>query len=85
MSRALIAEWRTVKAADWPVVVEEWRVRRDALAASHCHYWIFASPDAPERVLEFTEARDAATLRAGRASAGLGEGNELILTEVELG
>jgi hypothetical protein len=36
-------------------------------------------------VLEFTEARDASTLRAGRVAAGMSNADDLILTEVELG
>jgi hypothetical protein len=82
MPRALVAVWNTVPGAARADALARWRERRDRLSAAGCHYWIFESTSQPGRFLEFTEARDAETLAAARASAGARDDD--YLTEVEL-
>jgi len=60
------------------------RDRRDRLKAAGCNFWVYEDPGEPGLFIEFTEARDAETLVAGRASVSESEDSAPILTEVEL-
>jgi hypothetical protein len=60
------------------------RARRDRLKAASCNFWVYEDPADPGLFIEFTEARDADTLVAGRAADSESESGAPILTEVEL-
>jgi hypothetical protein len=65
-------------------VLGDLRARREQLKAAGCNYWVFEDPSAPGLLVEFLEARDAATLRQARHDAGFARADLPILTEVEL-
>ena len=83
MPRALVITRTTVPAA----ARESYRAalprRRDAFAAARVNFWVFEDPATPGAYVEFTEARDEATLSAAcRAVDGLPPAPP-ILREVE--
>jgi len=60
------------------------RERRDRLRTAACNFWVYEDPGDPGLFIEFTEARDSATLVAGRTAVLDAESGAPILTEVEL-
>ena len=60
------------------------RARRTRLKAAACNFWVYEDPGDPGLFIEFTEARDADTLVAGRAAVSDSDSGAQILTAVEL-
>lgn len=81
MPGVLIAEWRDVP--DRAAALVRWRARRAQARERGANFWVFESATRPGQALEFTEARDPATLRLVCEAAGLPAPSDL-LTEVEL-
>ena len=84
MPRALTIERSKVSRHERDAYFAGLRDRRDRLKAAGCSFWVYEDPGEPGLFVEFTEARDAETLVAGRASVSESEGSAPILTEVEL-
>ena len=84
MGRALTIERSKVSRHERDAYFDGLRERRDRLRAAACTVWGFEAASAPGLFVEFTEARDADTLVAGRVAAGAAEPNVPILKEVEL-
>jgi hypothetical protein len=83
VTRALVTQ-----ALQFPVerraeVLAELRGRRAQLREAGCSYWLFEDAGMPGILIEFLEARDAATLAAARHTAGLPRVDAPILSEVE--
>ncbi len=83
MPRALTIERSKVSRHERDAYFDALRARRDQLRAAECNFWVYEDPGEPGLFIEFTEARDADTLVAGRAAV-LSDGGAPILTEVEL-
>ena len=84
MPRALTIERSKVARHERDAYFAALRQRRDRLKAAECNFWVYEDPGEPGLFIEFTEARDADTLVAGRAAVSETEDNAPILTEVEL-
>jgi hypothetical protein len=84
MPRALTIERSKVSRHERDAYFAVLRERRDRLKAAACNFWVYEDPGEPGLFVEFTEARDADTLVAGRAALSLSETGAPILTEVEL-
>ena len=84
MARALTIERSKVSRHERDAYFAGLRERRDRLRAASCNFWVYEDPSEPGLFVEFTEARDAETLVAGRASVSESEDSAPILTEVEL-
>ena len=84
MPRALTIERSKVSRHERDAYFASLRERRDRLRAAACNFWVYEDPGEPGLFVEFTEARDADTLIAGRASVSESEDSAPILTEVEL-
>ena len=84
MPRALTIERSKVSRHERDAYFAGLRNRRDRLKAAACNFWVYEDPGDPGLFIEFTEARDADTLVAGRAAVSESEGSAPILTEVEL-
>ena len=84
MPRALTIERSKVSRHERDAYFAGLRNRRDRLRAAACNFWVYEDPGEPGLFVEFTEARDAETLVAGRAAFSLSETGAPILTEVEL-
>jgi hypothetical protein len=84
MPRALTIERSKVSRHERDAYFGALRERRARLKAADCNFWVYEDPGEPGLFIEFTEARDADTLVAGRASISEAEDSAPILTEVEL-
>ena len=84
MPRALTVERSKVSRHERDAYFAALRDRRDRLRAAACNFWVYEDPGEPGLFVEFTEARDADTLAAARASVLESESSAPILTEVEL-
>ena len=84
MARALTIERSKVSRHERESYFAALRARRDRLRAAACNFWVYEDPGDPGLFVEFTEARDPATLVAGRATVSDAESGAPILTEVEL-
>jgi hypothetical protein len=84
MPRALTIERSKVARHERDAYFTGLRERRDRLQAAACNFWVYEDPGDPGLFVEFTEARDAETLAAGRAAVSESETGAPILTEVEL-
>ena len=84
MPRALTIERSKVSRHERDAYFAGLRERRDRLRAASCHFWVYEDPGDPGLFVEFTEARDADTLVAARATTLESESSAPILTEVEL-
>ena len=84
MPRALTIERSKVSRHERDAYFAALRERRGQLKAADCNFWFYEDPGVPGLFFEFTEARDADTLVAGRASISEAEDSAPILTEVEL-
>jgi hypothetical protein len=84
MPRALTIERSKVARHERDAYFAGLRQRRDRLNAAACNFWVYEDPGDPGLFVEFTEARDAETLVAGRAAISESEMGAPILTEVEL-
>jgi hypothetical protein len=84
MPRALTIERSKVARHERDAYFAGLRQRRDRLKAAACNFWVYEDPGEPGLFIEFTEARDADTLVAGRAVVSEAEDSAPILTEVEL-
>ena len=84
MPRALTVERSKVSRHERDAYFAGLRDRRDRLRAAACNFWVYEDPGEPGLFVEFTEARDADTLAAARASVLESESSAPILTEVEL-
>lgn len=84
MPRALLATLVDVPGERRAAAHREWSARRARLEAHGCRYWVFESRAHPGRFLEFTEAADAATLRAARERSGLPPDDDVLYLQVEL-
>jgi hypothetical protein len=84
MPRALTIERSKVSRHERDAYFAGLRDRRDRLRAAACNFWVYEDPGEPGLFVEFTEARDADTLAAARASVLESESSAPILTEVEL-
>jgi hypothetical protein len=84
MPRALTIERSKVSRHERDAYFATLRERRGHLKAADCNFWVYEDPGEPGLFIEFTEARDADTLVAGRASISEAEDSAPILTEVEL-
>ena len=84
MARALTIERSKVSRHERDAYFAGLRERRDRLRAASCNFWVYEDPSEPGLFVEFTEARDAETLIAGRAAVSETEDSAPILTEVEL-
>ena len=84
MPRALTIERSKVARHERDAYFAGLRQRRDRLKAAECNFWVYEDPGEPGLFIEFTEARDADTLVAGRAAVSEAEDSASILTEVEL-
>ena len=84
MPRALTIERSKVARHERDAYFAGLRQRRDRLNAAACNFWVYEDPGDPGLFVEFTEARDAETLVAGRAAISESETGAPILTEVEL-
>jgi hypothetical protein len=84
MPRALTIERSKVARHERDAYFTGLRERRDRLKAAACNFWVYEDPGDPGLFVEFTEARDAETLAAGRAAVSESETGAPILTEVEL-
>jgi hypothetical protein len=82
--RALTIERSKVSRHERDAYFAGLRDRRDRLKAADCNFWVYEDPGEPGLFVEFTEARDADTLVAGRAAVSESEDGAQILTEVEL-
>jgi hypothetical protein len=82
--RALTIERSKVSRHERDAYFAGLRERRDRLRATACNFWVYEDPGEPGLFVEFTEARDADTLVAGRAAVFESENGAPILTEVEL-
>jgi hypothetical protein len=82
--RALTIERSKVSRHERDSYFAALRERRDRLRAAACNFWVYEDPGDPGLFIEFTEARDSATLVAGRATVFDAESGASILTEVEL-
>jgi hypothetical protein len=69
MARVLSMQRTVVPPADREHFRERAMARAAHYAASGCQYWVFEEIALPGAFVEFTEARDAETLRAAHASA----------------
>lgn len=83
MPRALTVERSKVSRHERDAYFDALRVRREKLRAADCNFWVYEDPGEPGLFIEFTEARDAETLVAGRAAVA-SDTSAPILTEVEL-
>jgi hypothetical protein len=84
MPRALTIERSKVSRHERDAYFAGLRERRDRLKAAACNFWVYEDAGEPGLFIEFTEARDADTLTAGRAAVSESEDSAPILTEVEL-
>jgi len=84
MPRALTIERSKVSRHERDGYFAGLRERRDRLKAAECNFWVYEDPGEPGLFIEFTEARNAETLVAGRAAVSDSEAGATILTEVEL-
>lgn len=84
MGRALTIEQSKVSRHERDAYFAGLRERRDRLRAAACNFWVFEDTTEPGLFVEFTEARDADTLVAGRVTAVDAESSAPILKEVEL-
>ena len=84
MPRALTIERSKVARHERDAYFIGLRERRDRLKAAACNFWVYEDPGEPGLFVEFTEARDAETLAAGRAAVSESDTGAAILTEVEL-
>ena len=84
MPRALTIERSKVARHERDAYFAGLRLRRDRLKAAECNFWVYEDPGEPGLFIEFTEARDADTLVAGRPAVSEAEDSAPILTEVEL-
>ena len=84
MPRALTIERSKVSRHERDAYFTTLRERRERLKAAACNFWVYEDPGDPGLFIEFTEARDAETLVAGRAAGSPAEAGAPILTEVEL-
>ena len=71
MPRALAFSLRKVPPTGRGAAELSWREQHASLTAEGCHHWVFQSESDETSFLEFTEARDAATLSGARERAGL--------------
>jgi hypothetical protein len=86
MPRALSMQRTVVPPADRAKFHERARARAAHYAAAGCQYWIFEETALAGAFIEFTEARDADTLRAAHAAAPEPPIDPArIYTQVELG
>ena len=83
MPRALTAQWQHLEPSAVAAAKAQWSARRDQLAHSGAHYWVFRSPSDPTVFVEFIEAADAGLVKQARADAGMPPDAE-ILIELEL-
>ena len=83
MPRAVTAQWQHVEPDGVAAAAAQWRARREQLARSGVHYWVFRSPSDPSAFVEFVEAADAGQVQQARADAGMPPDAE-ILIELEL-
>ena len=84
MARALTIERSKVPRHERDAYFAGLRERRDRLRAAACNFWVFEDTTEPGLFVEFTEARDTATLVAGKVAASDPEPTVSILKEVEL-
>ena len=84
MPRALTIERSKVSRHERDAYFAGLRERRNRLRAAACNFWVFEDTTEPGLFVEFTEARDAATLVAGSTAASDNEPAAPILKEVEL-
>ena len=84
MGRALTIERSKVSSHERDTYFAGLRERRDRLRAAACNFWVFEDAAEPGLFVEFTEARDADTLVAGRLAAIDAKPSVPILKEVEL-
>ena len=84
MPRALTIERSKVARHERDAYFAGLSQRRSRLKAAACNFWVYEDPGDPGLFIEFTEARDADTLVAGRAAVSESEAVAPILTEVEL-
>jgi hypothetical protein len=82
--RALTIERSKVARHERDAYFSALRERRDRLTAAACNFWVYEDPGDAGLFIEFTEARDADTLVAGRAAVSQSDSGAPILTEVEL-
>jgi hypothetical protein len=83
VTRALVTQALQYPPARRAEVLDELRGRREQLRGAGCNYWLFEDAAMPGVLIEFLEARDAATLAAARHTAGLSRADAPILSEVE--
>ena len=69
MGRALTMQRKSVPDAERASYIAALRERRRACAAAECRFWVFEADGAPGQFVEFTEAKDAALLRAALGNA----------------
>ncbi|MBL8982695.1 MAG: hypothetical protein JNL26_10960 [Gemmatimonadetes bacterium] len=81
--RALVTQALQYPVARREDVLAELRGRREQLRQAGCNYWLFEDAGLPGVLIEFLEARDAATLARAREAAGLPRVDVPILSEVE--
>jgi hypothetical protein len=84
MARALTIQRSKVSRHERDSYFAGLRVRRERLRAASCNFWVYEDPSEPGLFVEFTEARDADTLVAARATVFDCDAGAPILTEVEL-
>jgi len=84
MARALTIQRSKVSRDERDSYFAGLRARRERLRAASCNFWVYEDPSEPGLFVEFTEARDADTLVAARASVFDSDAGAPILTEVEL-
>ena len=84
MARALTIERSKVSRHERDAYFAGLRERRDRLRAASCNFWVYEDSSEPGLFVEFTEARDVATLAAARVALFDSDPGAPILTEVEL-
>jgi len=69
MPRVLSIQRTVVTPGDRAKFLERAKARAAHYAGAGCQWWLFEEDVLPGAFLEFTEARDSATLRSAHASA----------------
>ncbi|MCX5759924.1 MAG: hypothetical protein NTW72_00200 [Gemmatimonadetes bacterium] len=69
MPRSLSMQRTVVTPGDRVKFLERMKARQTHYAAVGCHFWVFEEAALSGAFIEFTEAPDAATLKAAHAAA----------------
>ncbi len=69
MGRVLTLQRSLVTPTDRSRYLERLKVRQAYYKSANCNFWVFEESGLPGAFIEFTEARDARTLRAAHAGA----------------